>query len=134
MSAGHGANLSDCRNRDGRMRPVDVVERAAQHIGLSDEVGDEAVARVLVDLARIAELQNLSRVHDRDPVGHGQRFVLIVGHVDEGDADFTVETLELELHRFAQLQIERPQRLVQQQHLRPVYERARERDALLLSA
>ena len=42
--------------------------------------------------------------------------------------------LQLELHLLAQLQVERAERLVEQQHARAVDERARERDALLLAA
>ena len=42
--------------------------------------------------------------------------------------------LQLELHLLAELQVERAERLVEQQHARLVDERARERDALLLAA
>ena len=42
--------------------------------------------------------------------------------------------LELELHLLAQLQVERAERLVEQEHLRPVDEGAGDRDALLLAA
>ena len=42
--------------------------------------------------------------------------------------------LQHELHLLAQLQVERAERLVEQQHLRPVDDRARERDALALAA
>ncbi len=41
---------------------------------------------------------------------------------------------ELVEHRAADLRVERRQRLVQQQHLGPDRERARDRDALLLAA
>ena len=42
--------------------------------------------------------------------------------------------LELDLHLLAQLQVERAERLVEQQHLRPVDERAGQRDPLSLAA
>ena len=42
--------------------------------------------------------------------------------------------LQLELHLLSELQVERAERLVEEQHLRPVHERARERDPLLLAA
>ena len=42
--------------------------------------------------------------------------------------------LELDLHLLAELEVERAERLVEQQHLRPVDDRARERDALALAA
>ena len=43
-------------------------------------------------------------------------------------------SLELELHLLAELQVERAERLVEQQRRGPVDERAGERDALLLAA
>ena len=42
--------------------------------------------------------------------------------------------LQLDLHLLAQLQVERAERLVEQQHPRRVDDRARERDALALAA
>ena len=54
--------------------------------------------------------------------------------VDEGDPEVVLDRLQLELHLLAQLQVERAERLVEQQHLRPVDERPRERDPLLLAA
>ena len=54
--------------------------------------------------------------------------------VDERDPDRLLDVLELDLHLLAQLEIERAERLVQQQHAGPVDERARERDALPLAA
>ena len=45
-----------------------------------------------------------------------------------------LERLELDLEVLAQLRVERAQRLVEQQHARSQHQRARERDALLLSA
>jgi hypothetical protein len=57
-----------------------------------------------------------------------------VGHVDEGDAEVLLQALQEELHLLAQLQVESAERLVQQQHLGPVHERARERHPLPLAA
>ena len=45
-----------------------------------------------------------------------------------------LDRLELDLHLLAQLQVERAERLVEEQHARPVDERARQRDALPLAA
>ena len=57
-----------------------------------------------------------------------------MGDVDEGDADLLLDRLQLDLHLLAQLQVERAQRLVEQQDLGLVDDRAGERDALLLPA
>ena len=54
--------------------------------------------------------------------------------VDERDPDGLLDVLELDLHLLAELEVERAQRLVQQQHAGAVDERARERDALPLAA
>src|SRR3989442_473479 len=66
----------------------------------------------LVELLRCTELLDSTMVHDRDAVRHGHRFLLIVGHVDERDAYLGLDPLQLDLHRLAQLQIERTKRLV----------------------
>ena len=94
----------------------------------------KVVAGPLVDLDRDRDLLDDAAVHDRDPVGHRQRLLLVVGDVDEGDADLLLDPLQLELQALAELQVERPERLVEQQHLREVDDRAGERDALLLAA
>ena len=57
-----------------------------------------------------------------------------MGDEDEGDAGFALDLLELQPHRLAQLEIERGERLVEQQHLRARRERPGERDPLLLTA
>ncbi len=90
--------------------------------------------RMLVDLARASRLLHLAVVHDRDPVRHGQRLFLVVRHVDERRPELVLDALQLELHVLAQLHVERAERLVEEQRGRPVDERARERDALLLAA
>ena len=55
-------------------------------------------------------------------------------HVHERDADVVLDALELDLQLTAQAQVERAERLVEEQRARVVHERARERDALLLAA
>ena len=54
--------------------------------------------------------------------------------VDEGDADLVLDALELQLHLLAELEVERAERLVEQEHARTVDEGAGERDPLLLAA
>ena len=96
--------------------------------------GDEGRRRPLVDLDRSADLLDPAVVHHRDPVAHRQRLLLIVGDVDEGDPDLALDPLQLDLEPLAQLQVERPERLVEQQHLRQVDQRPRQRHPLLLPA
>ena len=88
----------------------------------------------LVDLGRRADLLDPAVVEDRQAVAHRERLLLVVGHVDERDADLLLDRLELDLHLLAELEVERAERLVEEQHARPVDERPGERDALALAA
>ena len=91
----------------------------------------KVVRGTLVDgLGRVA-LLDPALVHDRDPVRHRQRLLLVVGHVDERDPDVALDPLQLQLQALAQLQVERTERLVEQQHLGQVDQRPGERDPLL---
>ena len=90
--------------------------------------------RIVVDVARRADLQHVAAAHHRDAVGHGERLLLVVRDQHEGDAGLALQPLQLALHLLAQLEIERRQRLVEQQHARLRRQRARQRDALLLAA
>ena len=48
--------------------------------------------------------------------------------------DLLLDALELDLQVLAQLEVQRAERLVEQQHARPVDQRSGERDALALAA
>ena len=90
--------------------------------------------RALVDLGGRADLHDPALVEDGEAVAHRQRLLLVVRHVDERDADLALDALELDLHLLAQLEVQRAERLVEQQHPRAVDDRARQRDALALAA
>ena len=89
---------------------------------------------MLVDLGRRADLLDLAVVEDRDAVAHRERLFLVVRDVDERDADLLLDPLQLGLHLLAELEVERAERLVEQEHLRAVDDRAGERDPLALAA
>src|SRR5262249_44807106 len=107
---------------------------ALEEIGGADEIGDEAAARKLVDLGRGPDLHLAAAVHDGDARGEGHRLVLIVSHDDEGDAELVLQIHELELRLLAQLLVERGERLIEQQHLWPPDQGARQSHALALAA
>ena len=107
---------------------------APQDVALADEVRHKGVGRLVVDGLGVADLQNPAVPHDHDGVAHGQGFLLVVGDVEEGDAQPLLHVLQFKLHLLAQLQIQRAQGLVQQQHLRLVDQAAGDGHALLLSA
>ena len=96
--------------------------------------GDELGARALVEVGGAAGLLDPAVVHHGDRVGHRHGLLLVVRDVHEGDADVLLDALELDLELLAQAQVERAERLVEQQGARAVDERAGERDALLLAA
>jgi hypothetical protein len=73
-------------------------------------------------------------VHDADAVGHREGLVLIVRDEDGADAELLLDLADRAPQLLADLRVERAERLVEQQHLGPVRERARDGDALLLAA
>ena len=80
-----------------------------------------------------SHLLNDTFVHHRDGVGHGHGLLLVVGDVDEREADFGLDALELQLHLSAQFQVQGSQRFIEQQHRRTVDDRAGKSDPLLLT-
>ena len=82
----------------------------------------------------LADLQDLAIAHDADAVGQHHRLFEVVRHMHEGDAEAAVQALQLRLQHLLQLDVERRQRLVEQQQLGRRDHRARQRHALLLAA
>ena len=121
---------------------VDIVEAhqtvfdhdAVDDVGVADEARAVFVDRLVVDLHRCADLFDLAVAHDDDLVGHRERFFLVMGDEDEGDADFTLDLLELQLHFFSQIFVQRRERFIKQKHPRFIDERTRDCDTLLLAA
>ena len=83
---------------------------------------------------RIPHLLHHPVLHDHDAVAHGHGLDLVVGDVDHGGSEALVQALDLDAHVDAQLGVEIGERLVEKQEMRPLHERPRERDALLLAA
>src|SRR6516165_4653851 len=113
--------------------------RFIEHLSLddiarSDEARHEFRLRPVIDLFRRACLLDPACIHDRNDVGRGHCLGLVVGDIDRGVAIFVVQATNLEAHLFTQIGIEVGQRLIQQQGLGLDYERARQRDTLLLAA
>ncbi len=100
----------------------------------SDEPGHELGPRPVVDRRGRVDLLHDAMVHDRDAIRHRERLFLVVRDVDERDADVALDVLELDLEFLAELQVERAEGLVQEQHGREVDQGARERDSLLLAS
>src|SRR5205085_11511150 len=60
--------------------------------------------------------------------------LLVVRDVDERDPDVVLDPFQEELHLLSELQVERAERLVEQEHPRAAHQGAGERDPLLLAA
>ena len=73
-------------------------------------------------------------MHDADAVGHGQRFLLVMRHQDERDAEGALQPHQLLAGVAPEVAIQCGQRFVEQQQRRPRREAACQRDALLLAA
>ena len=107
---------------------------AVEDVALADEVCDEGVDRLVVDVHRSADLLDAALVEDDDGIGKGQGLFLVMGDVDEGDAEFLVHLLELDLHVLAHLQVQGGQRFVQEEDFRLVDDGPGDGDTLLLAA
>ena len=110
------------------------MHHAVQNVALADEIRHKGVFRLVVNVFRGTDLLDAALVHDHDGVAHGQRLLLIVGHVDEGDAQLLLDTLEFALHILPQAQVQSPQWFVQQQYLGPVHQCPGDGYPLLLPA
>ena len=113
---------------------LDARHGAGPEVGAADEAGREHRRGSAVDLERRAGLHDPPLVHHDDAIGHAHGLLLVVGHVDERDAERAVDLLQLDLDLAPHLEVERGQRLVEQEHLRTVDERARQGDPLRLAA
>src|SRR4029078_13635704 len=85
-------------------------------------------------LRRRAALLDTPVGEDGDPIAHRERLLLVVRDVHERHPELLLELLELDLQLLPELQVERAERLVQEQRPRCVDDRAGERHALALAA
>ena len=105
---------------------------AVQDVTLTDEIRHKRIFWLIIHILRGANLLNFAIIHHHDGVGHGQRLFLVVGNVNETDPQTLLNIFEFGLHIFAQFQIQRRQRFIQQKHTRIVRQSARDGHPLLL--
>ena len=101
--------------------------------GRADEAGDEHVLRLLVQVARGADLLQQAVLEHGDAVTHGEGLGLVVGDVDGGDAEATLQRGDLRTGLHAELGVEVRQRLVHEEHLGLTHDGAAHGDALTLT-
>ena len=90
--------------------------------------------RTPVDLVGGRILDDQPIAHDGDVVGEHHRLLLVVGHEDRGGAESLMQPLDLAAHPRTERGVEIRERLVEEEDLRLLDHRARERDTLLLTA
>src|SRR5262249_31775993 len=96
LRSDHDRDLRSWRCRAGphghrtQLRPDDAwTEQPGQDSAPSQDRGHEDGARVLVELARPSGLLDRSRADHRRAIAEAERFLLIVGHVQNGEAEST---------------------------------------------
>lgn len=108
-------------------------EVAIDKVHPADEVRDELGLRLPVELRRRAELHQTAIGHYGDPIRHRQRFVLIVGYIDDRGAKPLLQALDLKLHGLSQFFVKGAERLIHQKDGWLERQSARNGDALLLA-
>jgi len=99
---------------------------ARHDVRAADEARDERRRRAGVEHAWRVELLDPAVIEHGDAIRHRQRLALVVRDEHERDAEPPLQILQLDLHFFAQLQVERAERLIQQQHRRLIDQGSRQ--------
>jgi hypothetical protein len=105
-----------------------------EEVHVAHELRDEPVLRAVVHLGGRVGLLELPPAHDHDPVGDRHRFLLVVGDEEDGDLQLHLDALQLLAHLYADLRVERGERLVHQQYLGLEDQGPGDGHALLLAA
>ena len=107
---------------------------AVEDVHHADEARDELAGRLLIHLARRADLCEPALVEDDDAVADFHRLFLVVRDEDGRDVQFVVEVDEHLAQLLADFRVHGGERFVEQEHVRLGRERAGEGDALALAA
>ena len=68
-----------------------------------------------VDLFRRGKLFDMAAAHHEDPVRHGKRFALIMGHIDDRCTGAPVQILDFFAHADLEFRIEGTERFIHEQ-------------------
>ena len=109
-------------------------EHVADQVGVTDERHDELARRLVVELARSADLLQPSVVHDGDLIRDLHRLLLIVRDEDGGHVDDVMELAQPVAKLGADPGVEGSEGLVEEQYLRLGRECASEPHPLALAA
>jgi hypothetical protein len=114
-------------------RDAAVLRRAFQDVRAAQKFGGEPVARRAVEVMRVANLDNATRIHEDHTIGKRQRLRLVVRHIDRRHAEPTLQRADIFAQLLAQLCIE-VESGSSQEHVGLDHKRPRQRYALLLAA
>ena len=119
----------------GLAADLDTVGRAAgeEQVRGAEEGRHEARRGPRVQLVRRAHLQEPALTHDADAVRQGKGFLLVVRHEHGRDPELALHLADGAPQLLADLRVERPERLIEQEHLGLVGQRPCHGDALLLA-
>lgn len=84
-----------------------------QQVAAANEIGHEIIVRRTVDGLRIANLLDATGLHHHHPVGHGERFFLVVSDHQRGHSKTPLQLPNLATQADALDSIERRQRFVE---------------------
>ena len=115
------------------IRPV-ALQHPLHHVHRANEIGHKARIGKFIQIRRRGKLHQPPPLHHGAAGRHCKRFILVMRHHHEGDANLVLQRCQLKAHRLAQLGVECRQGLIQQQHARPLGERPRKRHPLPLAA
>src|SRR4029077_19413585 len=120
-------------NSDSQPVRAPLQHLSRKKVRVPNKLGDKPRARSVVNGPGLSDLQNPPMLHDGDPVGQYERFLLIVGHVNCGGAQLLMNPPKLHLHFASELRIEVAEGFVQKEHLWFYDDGPAERNSLLLS-
>ena len=81
-------------------------------ITVTDKISNESIFRFIIDALRSTDLLDITLVHDYDGIGHGQSLLLIVGHIDKGDANLLLTDPEHVLESGIEIQVAPPGKVI----------------------
>ena len=131
---GAGRRPGEHRDVAAEDRGDTVPDLRGQPVAEADELADELRRGRGVELGRRRELLQAPGVHDADPVGDGQRLLLVVGDEQRGGADLDLDPADLVAQLHAHLGVEGRERLVEEEDRRLDRQRPGEGHPLLLAA
>ena len=108
--------------------------RTGDEIGFPNEIRDDPRLRTPINFLGPADLCDLPALENGHPVGNGEGLLLVMCHVDRGKARLFADAPNFSAHFEAQLGIEIRKRFIKQKGTGTDDERARQGDALLLTA